>query len=1105
MPERIHKLQPDRTLYLRGFDTFAAAASINNASPTGFQISGVFRDPADFAVAVLYDADNAFEHPSIRYLPDFNFAGLTLNFSLLYSDEVQPIDSPKFNWIDWATLDCALADGSTTKIPLLDNAMLADAAFPAAFATLTVVTSGIKLGDRLTLWYQNQAFDYIAPGGVLGTATYFVQGAGTSASISVGSTTYTYNLPVAQDGPTIASNLAAIADADPQVHFTAAPGSNVITFTPKVNTKAVVNVSGYTLWLMTDPVDASIAANLASQINNYDWAGANTTHGLLATIDPAHTNQIVITAAQYGTVNATSNTVEWGSGTKFSGIVPGSTFMIAGTPYEVASVHSPLQLTVTVPVPTPGGAPYLAPRGGRDGNMITLYSLANSPSTLAFDQSHVQLNGGSSFVTWNCSLDFTALGIDQLRQCWLTFAPSLANGAAYTASEWHATFSNWSLAGPDSVAALQIAGPGSVRIEESSAACAFNRTWPVEAGAYSGYFAAASNIPGDTVTVTYTCQFTHNLYLGTSLDGVTTPTAGLTLVTDTRYTSTYNGTLYSDRGVAGVRLDNDAETMLDCRFDTVGLELATRRLLRTAVAPGKHTVVIRVAEAGFVYFDFLEAAVLSDIHDALTPRTNISPALDFDTDQTYKVSPSRLLWMFQKLGYAGPINEYLGVFWWNQRAPKAGTGSVSTVQIAFTGPFASGDLVAIDFNGGPSLGGAELRKTVFSDDTPGTIAAHFADYINSSLTSSWASATTAGVLTITGRSPALPYNLVVTATVTSLHATAAVAYIGPPTGTYPTWDVDDAASPPINRAVTDWHTDFYSQCHTLGLQVVTACSMELVNPPDGYAALYPDSTPVTTATDFGGLFSTQCAIGSSKMLAYQKAVYRQIASMQSAAGLAPWVQYGEFLWWYFAGASGMGYYDAETVAAAAAPGTGLGRALHTFLTPNDDPNAVNGGADATFLRNRLRDYVAALVADIRSAYPTVTCEVLWPYDVNYPTPLPTGGGQLNRFVNLPVEWQTKTSSGLDRMKVEALAFATTLRNLNLSREAIALFPGFGWPLSSLTYLVSAFGSATPWIRELALVRGAGIAIANLWALDHVCIYNLNVPERPLERRSVIKT
>ena len=1109
MPERIYKLQPDRTLYLRGFDTFAAAASIHNASPTGFQVSGVFRDPADFAVAVLYDADNAFEHPSIRYLPDFNFTGLTLNFSLLYSDLLQPIDSPKFNWIDWATLDCIREDGSATKISLIDNSMLSGPTFPAATAILTVLATGIQLDDRLTLCYQDTAFDYIAPGGIRGTATYFVQDAGTSASISVGSITYTYTLPDSgpQDGPTIAKNLAIIADADPHVHFAWADGSNVIAFTPKVNTQAVVNVSGYTLWLITDPVDAFIVKTLAGLINNYDWLSANTTHGLFATIDPAHPDQIVITAAQYGSVNATGVSVAWGSGTKFSGIAPGTGFSIAGVPYEVASVQSPVQLTLTLPVPDSlsPGAPYLAPRGGRDGNMITLYSLANSPSTLAFDHPDIQLQGGSSFVTWNCSLDFTALGIDRLRQCWLTFAPSLANGAAYTASEWFAIFSNWSVtAGPDSVPQLQIAGPGSVRIEENYAACTFNRPWPAQAGAYSGYFSAVSKTPGDTVTVTYTCQFTHNLYLGTSLDGTTAATVGLPIVTDSLYNVAFDNTLFSDRGVAGVRLDNDTETMLDCRYDTVGSELVARRLLRTAVAPGKHTVVIRVAEAGWIYFDFLEAAVLSDIPDALTPRTSISPALDFDTDQTYKVSPSRLLWMYQKLGYAGPINEYLGVFWWNQRRPRAGTGSVSTVQITFTGSFADGDLVVVDFGGG-----GKLKKTVFPTDTPDTVAAHFADYINSSLTGSWASTSPHSVLTITGRSPALPYNLLtVTAGITPAGTKDfnqyPVVQIGPPTGSYPTWEVDDTTSPPINRAVADWHADFYSQCHGLGLEVVTACSMELVNPPDGYAALYPDSSPVTTATDFGGLFSTQCAIGSSKMLAYQQAVYRQIAGMQSAAGLTPWVQYGEFLWWYFAGGSGMGYYDAETVAAAAAP-TGLGRALHTFLTPNDDPNAINGGADATFLRNRLRDYVASLVADIRSAFPTVTCEVLWPYDVNYPTSLATGGGQLNRFVNLPVEWKTKSTSGLDRMKVEALAFATSLRNLNLAREAIGLFPSFGWPLSSLTYLVPVFGSATPWIRELSLVHSAGITTVNLWALDHVCLYNLAVPERSLERRSVAKT
>src|SRR5438270_10461365 len=119
MPERIYKLQPDRTLQLRGFDSFAAAASIHHATPNGFEISGTFRDPADFAVAVLYDADNFYEHPRLKYLPDFDFSGLTLSFNALYSDGLQPIDSPKSNWIDWATLDCIVTDSPLPKrIPL---------------------------------------------------------------------------------------------------------------------------------------------------------------------------------------------------------------------------------------------------------------------------------------------------------------------------------------------------------------------------------------------------------------------------------------------------------------------------------------------------------------------------------------------------------------------------------------------------------------------------------------------------------------------------------------------------------------------------------------------------------------------------------------------------------------------------------------------------------------------------------------------------------------------------------------------------------------------------------------------------------------------------
>jgi hypothetical protein len=62
VPERVNKLQPDRTLQLRGFNTLVAATSIANASSTGFTVSGTFHD----------------------------------------------------HWIDWATHDCIRSDVSST-------------------------------------------------------------------------------------------------------------------------------------------------------------------------------------------------------------------------------------------------------------------------------------------------------------------------------------------------------------------------------------------------------------------------------------------------------------------------------------------------------------------------------------------------------------------------------------------------------------------------------------------------------------------------------------------------------------------------------------------------------------------------------------------------------------------------------------------------------------------------------------------------------------------------------------------------------------------------------------------------------------------------------
>ena len=1113
-------------------------------------MSGTFRDPADFAVVVLYDADNFYEHPSIKYLPDFDFSGLSLRFRMQYTDGLQPIDSPKFNWIDWATLDCVLVDGSTPQVRLWDHAMLADADFPAASGSCTVVTSGggVEAYDRVTLWYQNVAFDYIVPEGQKSVEfAFFAIGNGHTHFITVNGRTYSHTeaTPAGESSAAQAAALLSQMGGDPDVEASLGSGGNTVRLTVRDSSAGLsipVSASdgnGSTVMRLTT---AELAAEgLVEAVNATDWVTANTTHALLASRTGA---QITLTAARYGTVNVSGAALTLASGTVFSGITVGSTILVGGVAYTVASVESPTRLTLTSAAAAGSGVAYVAPRGGRDGNLIRLYATSKT-ATLGLDQSEIVLSGGRSDVAWDCTLDFTALGIDQLRQCWLTFAPSLVAGS-YAATEWEAVFSNWQLTGPEDTKKLVVAGPGSVRVEQSDKACVFApaSVWTEETGFYSKYFAKVTSDSGATVTASYTCQFAHDLYLGTSLD--------------------------VSRGVVWVRVDADAETSLDCRLATTGSPVGTRRLLRSGVAAGKHTVAIRMKQAGPFYFDFLEAAVASDFPDAPTGRTGISPALDYDTDHTYKLSPARLLWIFDKLGYAGPMNEYLGVFWWNRRV--ASGGAFAAASATFAGTFAEGETVSLTVNG------VTIRKSVYAADTSETIALHFRNAINSAFVGAWAAAA-AGTVTVTQRSPAAAYALTLSTATTSAMGTATVTQ-APTASAFPVWVVDDAAEPLLTRSARDWHADFYAECQSRGREVVTACSMELVNPPEGYVARFPDPlrTAVATATGFGTLVSNHCAAGSAKMLAYQKAVYREIAQLQVAAGLTPAVQYGEFLWWYFAladdlevgyasysapisigtakahglstGASvvitgvkgntaangtwtitvtdathftldgssgsgdytsggaifggGMGFYDDETMAAAM---TVLGRPLHVFNRRDEDPG-VNGGADALFLRNRLRDHVAELVADIRSAYPAVKCEVLWPYDVNYPTPVPVGapylGGALVRAVNLPAEWKGKASSGLDRMKVEALAFGSSMRNLDLAREAIKLFPGFGWPLDSVRYLVPVFGAAAPWHRELAMARGAGLTVNNLWAFDHVCLYNLDVPERGLERRSVVR-
>lgn len=919
MPERIYKLQPNRTIQLRGFDDLGAAAALHSATPTSFKVSGVFRDAADFAVLLLYDADNFYEHPRLKYLPDTDFSGLTLTFDVRYTG-LMPLDSPKYPTIDWPYLDVIRPDGTTAQIPLFEHATQVGGAYTPAEASFVIEDNGLVAYDRITLWYLNFAFDYIVP---------------------------------------------------PEAPM---------------------------------PSAADVAAALAAQINGVDWEA-------------------------FGTL------------IPLSAEASGATLRI------------------------------VAGRPGADGNMIRMYAVAKN-ERLRTTQPEAAFSGGSSDATWRVSLDFDQLGIASIRQMWLTFAPPLADGCALAATEWEAEFTNWSLTGPESRRALQVAGPGSVRIEEDDAWCVYTGPWTAETGFFSEGFARVASTVDAAVTVSYSCPSVHDLYVGTSL--------------------------YSDRGTVAVRLDGDPETELDCRLN-VDSAVVTRRKVRGPVAAGRHVVTLRLKGGGPFYFDFLEAAVPSDVPDPAEAVTAVCPALDYSTDHTYKLPPSRILWALDQLGFAGPMNEYIGVFWWNQRRREDAV--VPSATVTFAGEFAAGDQIFL------TIGGQTCGKTVFPNEDAALIARHFAHFINATYVGVWAAAAD-NVLTITCRSPRPAYSYTLQAwKESSQNSSATVTTAGSLQGGQPgRWVVDPAQSPALNRGARDWHLDLFRECQARDREITVAASMELVNPPEGFAARFPDGEQVETSVGFGNLVSTHCAF-SSPMLNYHKQVFAAIAALMEEAGLTPSLQFGEFCWWYFTNRSlehpygGMAYYDAETEAAAE---TALGRELHVFAGPDEDP-AINGGADAVFLRNRLRDYVATLGSYLRGLFPLVRLEILFPYDVNHPSPAGVHaiGGRLNRFVNLPPEWQTKQGSGLDRFKVEALDFGAWSRDLNLTTAAVRFACQLDWPKSDLRHMVAVFQPGYPWQRECAVALGEGISAVNLWAFDHICLHGARVPPGLQRRRSLL--
>jgi hypothetical protein len=989
MPDQIYKLQPHRTMHLQGFDAFGAAASLWGASDTGFSLSGVWRDQADFAVLVLWLADDPFGHPRFSYLPDTNFTGLRLDFDIEFTG-IQAFESKKFPWVDWPYLNCLKTDGTTVQTRLSTLSTTASGRTGAS-GTFTV-TPGTGAG-RVTLWYQNRAFDYSTNPTV--SQSIFWSGIPTDVhSVTVGGVTY----PCTEGSlgsSDIASNIAGqITASNP--YCTAVNAANVVV----VSLRAGV----------TGPI----------VVSSSDGSGPGT-----------------LTNVSAASIAAAINATDW----------------IANGPVVLSAAASGNDLTITA-------------EPGADGNMVTWYAQASGGCSVS--PATVQLSGGSSdSVLWHVTVDFDALYLtdaQNIQKLWITFAAPLSNGAAFAGNEFNVTVTNWTVADTAGTRALHVAGPGSVRIQDSD-------HWVVQAGywewAPADGFAfwsqgrairsAYSAYETRTLTIETHCQSTHDIYIGTRLD--------------------------TNCGIVEFTLDGTTTFTLDC----YGASVNVRRKVFSGVAAGKHSVVISftgginsLSSGWYFYYDFLECAVTTvNVPDAPETRTDVGVATDFDTDNTYKLSPQRLIWNIQKLGLVGEVDHYVGVFWWNQRV-RGGTFNIPSATVTFGGSWAAGDVVWL------YIGTTSIGKSVFAADNSASIAAHFAYFINATLVGVWAEASGA-VLTITARSTGAIWLYALTTSTPPSGRTITVAGSLNTGAAEGDWNVDPTVTPPLNRACRDWHSDYFAALHAAGMGAVVSFSQELVNPPDNpptavWVQRFPDGTPVTTATGFGILNSSQCAFGTP-MQTYMQGVYSAMATLMSGAGLAVRLQLGEILWWFQANGSGMAFHDADTQAAAMAVLPG-GRALATFSGPNSDPS-INSYQDANFLRARLKSYCDA----VRSAVPGASWELLWPMDVNDPDTC-----QLLRYVNLPTEWQTRTGSGFDTFVMEGFQYPGIDHNLDKAKRcAEYAYAELSWDTAHCRYLMGLYYSGWPWQREFLATRSTALPLVKTWAYDHFCLFGWTLP------------
>ncbi len=736
---------------------------------------------------------------------------------------------------------------------------------------------------------------------------------------------------------------------------------------------------------------------------------------------------------------------------------------------------------------------------GANGNRITVYGFTSAGATESWTVPTVTLSGGMFPSTYAVSLDFSNLvgyqdqpGTDpstmvaipttNVRKLRWTWAADLQAGS-FTRTEFQVIVSSWQVTGQN--ATWEVAGPGSRRIENDDPTASFKGNWSLEGpGNYSGGSIQLTQEYGDTATFSYSESSEHYLFLGSRL--------------------------LTDGAAVSVSIDDQTAQSFNLALPA---EDVLVRLPLGAVPAGAHTVVVMhngpVSGGPYsLFIDFLEICYPSvDLPD-FCPQAQLSLATDYDTYHSQALAAERTAWMIQKLGFRGRVNHYMGALWFYELVMPGHVYESATATFTLTGSNVSGytELVV-----GPSNLPVDQQTVIrhynLPDDTTETVALGLANVINQGYTAIWASVT-GNVLTITNRqmtpkNPDPSTMLVISITpgtgsfTTTLSSdtlaggSVGIPYDDPATDAYlypitQYWRTDTSAG--INRAARDWSQAFFTALKGYGMDGVASFSTELKNADPnqdiGLAQRRTDGTPVVVNTP-----AVQTNF-SPASIAFWMQVYLDMATLQTNAGMTPYLQFGEVQWWYYPWnqegepSVSMPFYDSYTQQQFAAT---YGSPMSQILTNDVDPAAYPN--EAAFLPSLIGNYTAAIQNALRGVYPACRFEVLYPTDTN--------ATAFNQLINYPSYWNP---SHLTCLKTESFTY-TYARNLDASLASMETSAQKGFANGARSHLVGIGDATSPWAKEVDLAQSQGMDSVVLFALDQYCLVGYSLPPFVQQARS----